>query len=75
MRNSPRSCGPDAGRGRDTIRVDFGLALLRPALAGLRRAPRTGGLVALRRSEPRGLGRSYGGFKKKSFKGAQLFGF
>ncbi len=24
---------------------------------------------------PRGLGRSYEGFKKKSFKGAQLFGF
>ena len=29
----------------------------------LRRAPATGGWVALRRSEPRRLGRSYGGFK------------
>ena len=24
IRNSPRSSGPDAGRGRDTIRVDLG---------------------------------------------------
>ena len=45
IRNSPRSCGPDAGRGRNTIRVEFGnSALLRPALAGLRRV-----LAALRR--------------------------
>jgi hypothetical protein len=53
MRNLPRSCGPDAGRGRDTIRVDFGLALLRSVsvnLAELRRAPAAGGLVALLRS-------------------------
>jgi len=30
---------------------------------GIQRAPATGGLVALRRSEPRGFGRSYGGLK------------
>jgi hypothetical protein len=23
IRNAPRSCGPDAGRGRDTVRVEF----------------------------------------------------
>jgi len=45
------------------------LALLRSVsvnLAELRRAPAAGGLVALLRSEPRGLGRSYEGFKKGS---------
>jgi len=56
---------PRPGRGRDTVRVEFGnLALLRSVsvnLAELRRAPGTGGLVALLRSEPRELGRSYEG--------------
>ena len=24
----PRGCGPDAGRGRDTVRVDFGFLII-----------------------------------------------
>jgi hypothetical protein len=40
MLDFSRGCGPDAGRGRDTVRVDFELALLRSVsvnLAELRR--------------------------------------